>query len=78
MKHKFTIEYEGINGKREFANTDELLINGENIEDIKKSKIDVLNKIKSEITELRSRQNVGVLECLNILDKYRAERDDKK
>ena len=32
MKHKFTIEYEGMNGKREFANTDELLVNGDSIE----------------------------------------------
>ena len=34
---------------------------------------EVLDKIKTEIIELRSRQNVGVLECLDIIDKYKAE-----
>ena len=33
----------------------------------------VLDKIRAEIVELRSRQNVGVLECLDIIDKYRGE-----
>lgn len=33
----------------------------------------VLDKIRAEIIELRSRQNVGVLECLDIIDKYRSE-----
>ena len=33
----------------------------------------VLDKIRAEIIELRSKQNVGVLECLDILDKYKAE-----
>lgn len=33
----------------------------------------VLDKIRAEIIELRSRQNVGVLECLDIIDKYKAE-----
>ena len=33
----------------------------------------ILDKIKTEIIELRSRQNVGVLECLDIIDKYKAE-----
>ncbi len=28
MNHKYAIEYEGVNGKREFANTDKLIING--------------------------------------------------
>lgn len=32
---------------------------------------DVLDKIRAEITELRSRQNVGVLECLDIIEKYK-------
>jgi len=32
-----------------------------------------LDKIRAEIIELRSRQNVGVLECLDIIDKYKAE-----
>ena len=32
---------------------------------------DVLDKIRAEIVELRSKQNVGVLECLDIIDKYR-------
>ena len=34
---------------------------------------DVFDKIRAEIIELRSRQNVGVLECLDIIDKYKAE-----
>lgn len=38
----------------------------------------VLDKIRAEIIELRSRQNVGVLECLDIIDKYRAESEDKE
>ena len=38
---------------------------------------DVLDKIRAEIIELRSRQNVGVLECLDIIDKYKAEGEDK-
>ena len=33
----------------------------------------VLDKIRAEIIELRSRQNVGVMECLDIIDKYMAE-----
>ena len=33
----------------------------------------ILGKIRAEIIELRSRQNVGVLECLDIIDKYKAE-----
>lgn len=33
----------------------------------------VLDKIRAEIIEMRSRQNVGVLECLDIIDKYRTE-----
>ena len=33
----------------------------------------VLDKIRAEIIELRSRQNVGVLECLDIIDKYKNE-----
>lgn len=32
---------------------------------------DVLDKIRAEIIELRNKQNVGVLECLDIIDKYR-------
>lgn len=34
---------------------------------------DVLDKIRAEIIELRSRQSVGVLECLDVIDKYKAE-----
>lgn len=30
----------------------------------------VLDKIRAEIIELRSKQNVGVMECLDIIDKY--------
>ena len=33
----------------------------------------ILDKIKAEIVEMRSKQNVGVLECLDIIDKYRGE-----
>lgn len=38
----------------------------------------ILDKIRAEIIELRSRQNVGVLECLDVIDKYRAESEDKE
>lgn len=34
---------------------------------------DILDKIRAEIIDLRSRQNVGVLECLDIIDKYKAK-----
>jgi hypothetical protein len=36
----------------------------------------ILDKIRAEIIELRSKQNVGVLECLDIIDKYKAESED--
>ena len=36
----------------------------------------VIDKIRAEIIELRSRQNVGVLECLDIIDKYKAESEE--
>ena len=39
---------------------------------------DVLDKIRAEIIELRSEQNVGVLECLDIIDKYKTESEDKE
>ena len=42
----------------------------------REDKIKVLDKIRAEIVELRSRQNVGVLECLDIIDKYKAESED--
>lgn len=32
---------------------------------------DILDKVRAEIIELRSKQNVGVMECLDIIDKYR-------
>ena len=35
-----------------------------------------LDKIRAEIIELRSKQNVGVLECLDIIDKYKAESEE--
>ena len=38
---------------------------------------EILDKVRAEIVELRSRQNIGVLECLDIIDKYRAEVRDK-
>lgn len=31
----------------------------------------ILDKIRTEIIELRRKQNVGVLECLEIIDKYK-------
>jgi hypothetical protein len=34
---------------------------------------EILDKVRAEIVELRSKQNIGVLECLDIIDKYRAE-----
>ena len=39
---------------------------------------EVLDKIKSEIIEMRSKQNVGVLECLDIIDKYKAESEPQE
>ena len=39
----------------------------------KKSNTDALDKVRAEIIELRSKQNVGVIECLDIIDKYRSE-----
>ena len=38
----------------------------------------VLDKVRAEIVEMRSKQNVGVLECLDIIDKYKAESEDKE
>ena len=38
---------------------------------------DVLDKIRAEIIELRSRQNIGVLECLDIIDKYKVESEEE-
>ena len=38
----------------------------------------VIDKIRAEIIELRSKQNVGVLECLDIIDKYKGESEDKE
>lgn len=35
----------------------------------------VLGKIRAEIIEMRSKQNVGVLECLDIIDKYKADKE---
>lgn len=40
---------------------------------LKEDTMQILDKIRAEIIELRSRQNVGVLECLDIIDKYMAE-----
>lgn len=39
---------------------------------------EVLGKIRAEIIELRIRQNVGVLECLEIIDKYKAESEGEE
>ena len=38
----------------------------------------VIDKIRAEIIELRSKQNVGVLECLDIIDKYKAESEEQE
>lgn len=38
----------------------------------------IIDKIRTEIVELRSRQNVGVLECLDIIDKYNAESEEQE
>ena len=38
----------------------------------------ILDKIRAEIIELRSRQNVGVLECLDIIDRYKGESEGKE
>ena len=35
--------------------------------------IELIDKIRAEIVELRSKQNVGMLECLDIIDKYKGE-----
>ena len=42
----------------------------------KQSSEDTLDKIRAEIIELRSKQNVGVMECLDIIDKYKVESED--
>lgn len=39
--------------------------------------LDRIDKIRAEIVELRSKQNVGVLECLDIIDKYKAESEEQ-
>lgn len=42
------------------------------MEKVIKQEVDkVLEQIRDEIIELRSKQNVGVMECLDIIDKYR-------
>ena len=38
---------------------------------------DVLDKIEAEIKETRKRRNVGVMECLDIIDRYKAESEGK-
>ena len=40
--------------------------------------VGVLDKIRAEIVELCKTQNVGVLECLDIIDKYKAESELKE
>lgn len=44
----------------------------------REDKIQVLDKIRAEIIELRSRQNVGVMECLDIIDKYKTESETRE
>ena len=39
-------------------------------------KTDVLDKIIAEIKETRKRRNVGVMECLDIIDRYKAESEE--
>ena len=48
------------------------------VEEMKQEYIEreVLDKIRAEIIELRSKQNVGVLECLEIIDKYKTETEE--
>lgn len=41
-------------------------------------KTDVLDKIIAEIKETRKRRNVGVMECLDIIDRYKAESETEK
>lgn len=41
-------------------------------------KTDVLDKIRAEIVEMRSRHNVGVMECLEIIDKYKVESEGEE
>lgn len=36
-----------------------------------------IDEIKAEIIEMRSKQNVGVLECLEIIDKHIEEKENK-
>jgi hypothetical protein len=45
--------------------------------EVLKSQEPVLDKIRAEIIELRHKQNVGVLECLDIIDKYKAEMESE-
>lgn len=40
-------------------------------------KADILDKIITEIKETRKRRNVGVMECLDIIERYKAESEDK-
>ena len=44
----------------------------------KRMKEPILDKIIAEIIELRRSQNVGVLECLDIIYKYKAESEKEK
>ena len=39
---------------------------------------DVLDKIRAEIIAMRIRKNIGVMECLSIIDKYREELNWRK
>ena len=43
------------------------------VQEVEEEQEPILDKIRAEIIKLRSRQNVGVLECLDIIDKYKAE-----
>lgn len=36
-----------------------------------------LDKIRAEIIEMRSKQNCSCSDCLDIIDKYRTENEDK-
>ena len=58
--------------KEGYANLlEEAVVNGKPLDS-------VLDEIRAEIIEMRSKQNVGVLECLDIIDRHRTERSDKK
>lgn len=70
-EHKLVLELLEQESKSEWEHDHEILkayADGAN---------NALDKVKAEIIELRSKQNVGVLECLDIIDKYNSESEGK-